>query len=380
MTSDYRSGETEDEVAYENSFTCIPAALPYRPARVTKKPVVPGAQTAVVVGPKGEELYTDKYGRVKVQFHWDREGKQDQNSSCWVRVAQPIAGSRWGTSYWPRIGQEVIVAFLEGDPDQPIIVGSVYNSDQMPPYLGNGPDPKHKDDNKVSGFMSNSTKGGGGSNEWRFDDTKGKEQIFVHAQYDMETAVEHDDKQTVHNNRTIDVDGTHTETIKKDTSITIAEGKYSHDVAASTATYHVKGALTENYDDSQTTTVKGAVTEHYNATQATTVKGNIDITSSEGNITITAANMITLQIGSSWIILDSEGHITLQGDYINLIGSTLVKSFAPTVEAVGTESAKMGVARQIMACSLDKVEVTGKAITSQADHIHELIGKLIKLN
>ena len=153
MTSDYRSGQTEDEVAYENSFTCIPVALPFRPQRVTPKPVVHGTQTAVVVGPKGEELYTDKYGRVKVQFHWDREGKNDEKSSCWIRVAQSIAGKRWGASFWPRIGQEVIVDYLEGDPDQPIIIGTVYNSDQMPGYLGKGPDSKHADDNKVYGLQ-----------------------------------------------------------------------------------------------------------------------------------------------------------------------------------------------------------------------------------
>ena len=163
MTSDYRSGQTEDEVAYENSFTCIPAALPFRPQRVTPKPVVHGTQTAVVVGPKGEELYTDKYGRVKVQFHWDREGKNDEKSSCWIRVSQPIAGKRWGASFWPRIGQEVVVDYLEGDPDQPIIIGTVYNADQMPGYLGKGPDSKHADDNKVTGFKSNTTKGGKGS-------------------------------------------------------------------------------------------------------------------------------------------------------------------------------------------------------------------------
>jgi type VI secretion system secreted protein VgrG len=119
---------------------------------------------------------------VKCQFHWDREGKNDANSSCWIRVTQPWAGKRWGAFFIPRIGQEVIVDFLEGDPDQPIIVGCVYNADQMPPYLGNGPDPKHKNDNKLTGVKSNTTPGGAGFNEWRFDDTKGKEQVFIHAE------------------------------------------------------------------------------------------------------------------------------------------------------------------------------------------------------
>ena len=125
----YRS--SQQPFSYNNSFTCIPVALPFRPPRLTAKPVVPGTQTAVVVGPSGDEIFTDKYGRVKVQFHWDREGKNNADSSCWVRVGQLSAGRRWGTSFWPRIGQEVIVDFVEGDPDQPIIIGSVYNAEEQ---------------------------------------------------------------------------------------------------------------------------------------------------------------------------------------------------------------------------------------------------------
>ena len=128
----YRSGESE-EFVYQNQFTCTPMALPYRPARKTPKPFVQGTQTAVVVGPPGEEIFTDKYGRVKVQFHWDREGKNDADSSCWVRVGTPWAGKNWGMIHIPRIGQEVIVDFQEGDPDQPIIIGSVYNADRCRP-------------------------------------------------------------------------------------------------------------------------------------------------------------------------------------------------------------------------------------------------------
>jgi type VI secretion system secreted protein VgrG len=117
---------------YENVFRCIPKALPFRPPRLAAKPTVPGVQTAVVVGPLGSEIFVDKYGRVKVQFHWDREGKQNADSSCWLRVAQIWAGNRWGAFFWPRVGHEVVVAFEEGDPDQPIIIGSVYNAKNMP--------------------------------------------------------------------------------------------------------------------------------------------------------------------------------------------------------------------------------------------------------
>src|SRR5450755_1862425 len=194
---DYSTGSTGGggEFAYRNSFECIPYSVPYRPARVTPEPFVQGCQTAVVVGPAGEEIYTDKYGRVKVQFHWDREGKKNENSSCWVRVSHPWAGQGWGAISIPRIGQEVIVDFLEGDPDRPIIVGRVYNAEQMPPFgMPAGA--------VVSGVKSNSTKGGGGNNEISLNDTKGTELINIHAQFDQQKKVEHDERVNVGNDRT----------------------------------------------------------------------------------------------------------------------------------------------------------------------------------
>jgi type VI secretion system secreted protein VgrG len=184
----YRS--SGQDFAYSNSFTCIPLALPYRPPRVTAKPTVPGTQTAVVVGPPGEEIFTDKYGRVKVQFHWDREGKNNADSSCWIRVATSWAGKSWGGIHTPRIGQEVVVDFLEGDPDQPIIVGSVYNADMMPPY--SLPAEKTK-----STLKSRSTLKGGLTNwnEIRFEDKKGNEQIFINAERDMDLRVENNTRE-----------------------------------------------------------------------------------------------------------------------------------------------------------------------------------------
>ncbi|MBY0228019.1 MAG: type VI secretion system tip protein VgrG [Gemmataceae bacterium] len=195
--TDPSSRNADGPSRYENSFTAIPDGTLFRPARQTPKPAVVGTQPAVVVGPKGQELYTDKYGRVKVHFFWDRESKRDENSSCWLRVAQVMAGKRWGASFWPRIGQEVLVAFHEGDPDRPVVVGMLYNAEQMPPYQGDGPDGAHKSDNKVSGYKSNSTMGGAGYNEWRFDDNAGKEQVFLHAERDMDTRVKNDSRELV---------------------------------------------------------------------------------------------------------------------------------------------------------------------------------------
>src|SRR6266550_3406148 len=226
----YVSGELSGE-NYSNHFKCIPAKVPYRPDRTTPKPFVQGPQTAVVVGKSGEEIWVDKYGRVKVQFHWDREGKKDENSSCWIRVSHPWAGQGYGSVAIPRIGQEVIVDFVEGNPDQPVIVGRVYNAEQMPPTGL----PKA---GMVSGIKSNSTPGGGGYNQLTMDDTKGKEMVTIHAQYDMSTTVKHDDTQTIETgDRTITIQtGKHTETIKGDTAITIQSGNHSLTVQTGTQT------------------------------------------------------------------------------------------------------------------------------------------------
>jgi type VI secretion system secreted protein VgrG len=236
----------------------------------------------MVVGPAGEEIYVDKYSRVKVQFHWDREGKRDENSSCWIRVSQNWAGKRWGGIFIPRIGQEVIVDFLEGDPDQPIITGRVYNGESMPPYELPGK-------MVVSGVKTQTHKGQG-YNELSMDDTAGNEQITIHAQYDMGTTVEHDDTQTVHNNRKIDVDGTHTETIKKDTSITVTEGK-----------------------------------------ETNTVKQQIVITSQTAHIHVTAATEIKLEVGASTLLMKSDGSIKLKGVNIAIDGSESVNTHGASV-------------------------------------------------
>ena len=200
------------EKSYSNSFTCIAhgaGAPPFRPPRSTAKPNIHSSQTAFVVGPSGEEIFTDKYGRVKVQFHWDRDRKVNESSSCWVRVAQAWAGNKWGTMFIPRIGMEVIVHFLEGDPDQPIITGCVYNPQTMPPYTL--PDEKTK-----STIKSNSSKGGGGFNEFRFEDKKGSEQIFIHAEKDEDIRVKNDAKELILHDRHLIVENEQFEKVKRD--------------------------------------------------------------------------------------------------------------------------------------------------------------------
>jgi type VI secretion system secreted protein VgrG len=225
---------------YTNSFSCIPARSLFRPPRLTPKPVVHGPQTAVVVGPQGEEIYCDKYGRVKVQFHWDRYGGKDEKSSCFIRVAQWLAGPQWGAIFTPRIGMEVIVAFLEGDPDRPIIVGTVYNGDNMPPYA--------LPDNKTqSGFKSRSSQRGGGANfnELRFEDKKGDEDIVFHAEKDYHRSVEHDDDLQVGNNQTITVTNNRTETVERgNDSVTIQTGDRSIEVSLGSSSLEAMQTIT----------------------------------------------------------------------------------------------------------------------------------------
>lgn len=209
LLSDEYSATTEaPEEPYFCSFTAMESHTPYRAPCVTPKPVVQGPQTAMVVGKAGEEIWTDQYGRVKVKFHWDRLSSGDEKSSCWIRVAQIWAGKNWGGMFIPRIGQEVIVDFLEGDPDRPIITGRVYNGDAMPPYGL----PDHATRSTVK---SNSSKGGGGYNEIRFEDKKGQEEFFAHAQKDMNVVVLNNQTVQVYNNQTIEVTKDLTETVKK---------------------------------------------------------------------------------------------------------------------------------------------------------------------
>ena len=312
---------------YAMQFCAIRNRQTFRPRRVAQKPVIVGIQTAVVTGPAGEEIYTDKHGRVKIQFHWDRYGKRNETSSCFVRCAYPMAGKGWGMIAVPRIGHEVVVTFEEGDPDRPIITGSVFNGDNPGPF---GTPAKMM----VSGVKTNTHKGKG-YNELAMDDTAHQELIRLHAQYDMDSTIEHDDRQHVKNNRQIAVDGTHTETIKGDTKITVSAGTFSHDVAAKTATYHVKAALSEKYEATQTTEVTSDL-------KITSSGGLINVESASKNIHIKAATEILLEVGASTISMKANGDIEIKGVNITVNGSASVtlKSTMITSEATAQNTTK----------------------------------------
>jgi type VI secretion system secreted protein VgrG len=303
---------------YRNYFVAIPAKTAYHPSRHTPKPRVEGAQTAMVVGAPGEEIWVDKYGRVKVQFHWDREGGKDDNSSCWVRVATTWAGKNWGAIEIPRIGEEVIVDFLEGDPDQPIITGRVYNGDRLPPF-------KLPDNKTQSGVLTRSSKAGSGSNanELRFEDKKGAEEILLHAEKDCRVEVE--------NNRDT--------TIGNDDTRVVEKGNDSHTIKKGKQTITVFGDQTITIDQgNQSLTLKMG-------NQGTVVKmGNVDTDVKLGKHSTKAMQSIELTVGQSSIKVDQTG-VTIKGMMIKIEGQTItqIKGLMTKVEGSAMLTAKGGI-------------------------------------
>jgi type VI secretion system secreted protein VgrG len=259
--SDYEALPDRGGSSFHCSFTAMSSKQQFRPRRNTPKPFVQGPQTAVVVGPAGDEIYTDKYGRVKVQFHWDRRGKKDQQSSCWIRVSSPWAGKGWGGVSTPRIGQEVVVDFLEGDPDQPIITGRVYNAEQQPPF-------GFPAGAVISGVKSKTHKGAG-FNEMSLDDTAGKERVFIHGQYNMDTVIEHDQTSTIHNNRTDRVDVDDSESIGNNQKWDVGVNRDAK--IGSNETLTVGANRTKGIGGNETVTVGGNRTETVSKSETLTV-------------------------------------------------------------------------------------------------------------
>jgi type VI secretion system secreted protein VgrG len=368
------AGEYESETGLgEEDFTCVFEAMdskePFRAAMATRKPRVGGAQTATVVGPSGEEIHTDKYGRVRVQFHWDRLGQRDEKSSCWVRVSQIWAGKNWGWVTIPRIGQEVVVDFLEGDPDQPLIVGRVYNQDNMPPYELPG--------NKTqSGIKTRSSPNGSPDNfnEIRFEDKKGSEQLYIHAEKNQDIVVENDETHSVGHDRkkdigndetthvkanrtetvdkeeTITIHGGRTETVDKEEKITISGGRTEN--VSKDESITIGGARTESVAKDESITISGGRTENVSKNESITIGGDRSVNVSKGEtvsigkaqsvtvgdarttsvskddslsvgktLKITAADAITITTGSASISMKKDGTITIKGKDITIDGS-----------------------------------------------------------
>ncbi|AKJ06468.1 type VI secretion system secreted protein VgrG [Archangium gephyra] len=241
---------------YRNEFRCIPSDVPFRPRRVTPRPVISGIQTATVTGSPGDEIHPDEHGRIKVQFHWDREGGQDDKSSCWIRPGQVWGGPAWGGLFLPRVGQEVVIRFFEGDPDRPLITGAVYNGQNPTPY----PLP---DEKTRSTLRSSSSPNSDGFNELRFEDAAGEEQVFIHAQKDDDLHTRNDKTQEIRANEAL--------LVKKDRQRTI-EGNQTLSVLQEDMGL-VEGSQSLKVTGNRTTGIRGSHDEEVEGNQSVTVSG-----------------------------------------------------------------------------------------------------------
>ncbi|SFP54205.1 type VI secretion system secreted protein VgrG [Ectopseudomonas composti] len=280
---------------YRNRFEAIPKATAYRPPRLTPKPRM-HTQTAQVVGKSGEEIWTDQYGRIKIQFPWDRDSKNDETSSCWVRVVLPWSGKGFGMQFIPRIGQEVIVTFIDGDPDRPLVTGCLYNGDNTLPYA-------LPDNQTQSGIKTNSSKGGGGFNELRFEDKKDAEEVFLQAQKDMKVNVLNDSTATIGHDETLTVQNARTRTVKEgDETITLEKGQRTVTIQTGSDTLDVK--------DSRTVSVGADQTHSTGGNYSHKVSGNYELTV-DGNFTIKVTGTLTLQSGGDFTA-KSDKNLTTQ--------------------------------------------------------------------
>jgi type VI secretion system secreted protein VgrG len=322
------------------TLQAIDSKTPYRPQRQTK-PTMPGPQTARVVGPEGHEIWTDKFGRVRIQLHWDREGEYDESSACWVRVAQPWAGNRWGAIFNPRIGNEVVVDFLDGDPDRPLITGSVYNADNMPPY-------SLPTNQTQGGVKTRSSKGGNPDNfnELRFEDKKGEEQVYVQAEKDLDVLVKndeareigHDRNKVVGNDETTRVDRNRTETVGGDETITIT-GSRAEEVGKD-ETIRIVGSRSETVSGDEDLSIRGGRSEAVGKDETVTIDGHRSVKVNrdeslavggsrmwavekdengavQGERIVSVGKGDSLRVGGAWVI-DAGDHVIIKSGAASL--------------------------------------------------------------
>lgn len=388
----YRAHADVDSENFKVILGVAPTALPYRPPRITPRPIMRGPQTATVVGPSGEEIFTDKYARVKVQFHWDRLGKKDQNSSCFVRVSQTWAGSGWGFIQIPRIGQEVIVDFIEGDPDLPIITGRVYNASQMPPYGLPGSATQ-------SGWKSDSSKGGGGYNELMFEDKAGSELVNFQAQkdhnllikhdrtklvqHDQSDRIDHDAKHSVGHNldedvgnnktvkvgvdQTTNIGSNDTETVGANRSLTVMANETIHVVSNSTENIDANHSQTVGIV--QTVTVGAARIDTVGAAETRTVGG-------VQTNTIGAARSVTVGISQSHDIGASDSWNVGASQSIQIGSDQGVKiGGAQNTQISKTHIIKVGEDASTQVNGAHELKIGKKSLTQVGDDAGIVVGK-----
>lgn len=360
LPANYRTGQGRG-LDYSNEFTCIPSGLPYRPRRRARLPFVQGSQTAVVVGPPGEEIFTDKYGRVKVQFHWDRVEEKTEERSCWLRVGTLWAGTTWGVIHIPRIGHEVIVDFLEGDPDRPLIVGSVPNAETMPPWEL----PANK---TQSGILSRSSPGGSpaNANAFRFEDKKGEEQVWLHAEKNQDIEVENDETHWVGRDRTKTIDRDETTNVKRDRTETV--NRHETITVDGNRTEHVKQNETITIDQNRTETVKQneTITVVQNRTESVQQNETVTITLTRTHnvgvndmLNVGAAQEVTVG-GARALTVGAGQAVSVGGGQSTSIGGS------QSVSVGGEESVSVEKARTVSVGEDDSLSV-GKSLTITAE-------------
>lgn len=377
-------GGEGDETRYENRFACVPSTITLRPPLVTPRPTIRGLQTAMVVGPAGEEIHTDEDGRIKVQFQWDRLGKKDDKSSCWIRVGQTWSGPGWGALYIPRIGMEVLVDFLDGDPDRPMVVGTVYHGTNKTPYTLPGEKTK-------STLKSNSSPGGGGYNELRFEDKKGSEEVYLRAQKDKFVEVLHDQKRTVGNDdlldvvhdRTVHVGNNRVTTIDKDDTLTVHQNRTvtidgdekvsvikteTVEITDDTTVKLGKNAslsVAKNVSASVEGDVSSAITGKSEATvggdQKLEVSGGVTVTvgadhaeEASLNRTIKAGEKVEIECGSVKITITKDGKITVKGVELEVTADSKI-----TLTSSGTATISSSGSLEVKSSGVAKVEASG---------------------
>ena len=363
-----------------------PMALPFRPPRVTPRPVMRGPQTAKVVGPAGQEIFTDKYARVKVQFHWDREGKQDEDTTCFIRVSQTWAGAGWGFIQIPRIGQEVIVDFLEGDPDQPIITGRVYNAEQMPPYglPANA---------TQSGWKSNSSPGGGGWNELRFEDKAGSEEVYFQAQKDHNELIKNNESRTIGNDfaesvghdATQDVENNRTETVGVDKSTSVGSNRTVSIGVNDTETVGSNRSLTVGADETISVGASSTETIGLNHTQTVAVAqtvtvgaARIDTVGASETRTVGSDQAMTIGSGRTVTVGASQTHSVGADDATTVGGNqNLDVGGAQSISTGGAQSISVGAAQELTVASSRMVEVGGDNAMKVSGGISVTAGKKV---
>lgn len=353
VQAEQRESGLESVGSVRCSFEAIPDDVHFRCARATPRPVVQGPQTAIVTGPKGHEIHVDEHGRVKVQFFWDRYGKGDQDSSCWIRVSQAWAGQGWGAMNIPRIGQEVIVDFLEGDPDQPIISGRVYNAQVRVPYAL----PDHK---TITTFKTNSSEGGAGFNELRFEDKKGEEQVFLHGEKNLDIRIKNDGFEWIGNNRHLIVKKDQIERVENNREETVdadhkeSIGKDRH--------LKITGKEAKEVGESHSFVVKGDVIEVFKKDHSEQTSDNYYLKAD--NVVIEGMTNVTIKVGQSYIAIESSGI---------KIGST-------QIEIEGQSSVSVKGNSGVTVESAAQVEVKGTATSVKGDATLTLKGGMVNIN